>query len=259
MKKDSEEKWSAEISFDEIGQYQYFFVLYSGSAVKVYCDDKNKDYGKGTLASLNEVIPYDLSVYDSAFTTLDWMKNAVIYQIFPDRFCNGNKDNDTAQTASRGASDYELVDWSLYPENPEQEGLRSESDYKATNAFWGDRVWNNEIYGGDFQGIVDNIDYLKALGVNVIYLNPVFSSVSSHRYDESDYTTMDPIVFTQGKGITFVYPYNKGYEMNGQKDEISFLYRDDSRVANGTEGNIEKVEVVVNGTKQAMEYDEDTE
>lgn len=198
LKKDSEGKWSAEVSFDEIGQYQYFFVLYSGSAVKVYCDDKNKDYGKGILASLNEVIPYDLSVYDSAFTTPDWMKNAVIYQIFPDRFCNGNKDNDTAQTASRGATDYELVDWSLYPENPEQEGLRSESDYKATNAFWGDRVWNNEIYGGDFQGIVDNIDYLKALGVNVIYLNPVFSSVSSHRYDESDYTTMDPILGGDG-------------------------------------------------------------
>ncbi len=66
-------------------------------------------------------------------------------------------------------------------------------------------------------------------------------------------------VFTQGKGITYVYPYNKGYEMNGEKDEISFLYRDDSRIADGTEGDLESVKVVVNGKKHDMEYDEESE
>lgn len=50
------------------------------------------------------------------------------------------------------------------------------------------------MYGGDFAGIIENIDYLKALGVNVIYLNPVFSSISSHRYDATDYSKIDPIL-----------------------------------------------------------------
>ena len=198
QKVDGQNKWSATVSFDEIGEYEYFFVIYSGSAVKVYCDDASKDYGVGTLTDLNNVTPYDLVVYKSGYTTPDWMKNAVIYQIFPDRFCNGNPDNDKAQTSARGETDYEFVDWSLYPENPEQEGLLTKEEYAAANAYAGDGIWNNEIYGGDFQGIINRIGYLKALGVNVIYLNPVFASISSHRYDATDYGVMDPILGGDG-------------------------------------------------------------
>src|SRR5699024_5734065 len=66
------------------------------------------------------------------------------------------------------------------------------------NAFKGDGEWGNDIYGGDLKGVIDRIDYLKALGVNVIYLNPVFSSISNHRYDTSDYMEIDPILGTEG-------------------------------------------------------------
>lgn len=197
-KVEGENKWATTVSFDEIGEYDYFFVIYSGSAVKVYCDDDAKDYGEGKLTDLNHVIPYDLVVYKDGYKTPDWMKNAVIYQIFPDRFNNGNTKNDDAQVSARGETDYELVDWSLYPENPEQEELLTAEEYAAANGFAGDRVWNNEIYGGDFKGIIDRIDYLKALGVNVIYLNPVFASISSHRYDATDYGVMDPILGGDG-------------------------------------------------------------
>ena len=197
-KVEGENKFSATVQFDSIGEYEYFFVIYSGSAVKVYCDDEAQDYGVGTLSDLTSVTPYDLVVYKSGYKTPDWMKNAVIYQIFPDRFNNGSGSNDDAQTSARGESDYELVDWSFYPENPEQEDLLTAEEYAKANGFDGDRVWNNEIYGGDFKGIVDRIDYLKALGVNVIYLNPVFSSISSHRYDATDYGVMDPILGGDG-------------------------------------------------------------
>ena len=197
-KVNEENKFSATVKFDEIGEYEYFFVVYSGSAVKVYCDDEAQDYGTGALSDLTNVIPYDLVVYKSGYKTPDWMKNAVIYQIFPDRFNNGRDSNDDAQTSARGDSDYELVDWSYYPENPEQEDLLTAEEYAKANGFAGDSVWNNEIYGGDFKGIVDRIDYLKALGVNVIYLNPVFSSISSHRYDATDYGVMDPILGGDG-------------------------------------------------------------
>ena len=94
--------------------------------------------------------------------------------------------------------DYEFVDWDLYPENPEQEDLLTAEEYAKTGAYSGDKEWSNEIYGGDIKGITKKIKYLKALGVNVIYLNPVFSSISSHRYDTSDYSQIDPILGTLG-------------------------------------------------------------
>lgn len=191
-KKSDEDIWSGNVTISEYGQYQYFFVLYYGSSIKIYCDDDGY-YGTGVLTDLTSLKPYDLVVYKAGYKTPDWMKNAVIYQIFPDRFYNGNTKNDDAQTTSRGATNYEFIkDWSLLPENPEQEKLHADS--YPSNAFFGDGNWSNEIYGGDLQGIVKRIDYLKALGVNVIYLNPVFSSISSHRYDTSDYKEIDPIL-----------------------------------------------------------------
>ncbi|RKI42735.1 hypothetical protein D7V86_18790 [bacterium D16-51] len=185
-------KWSAEVSFDKAGQYTYFFVLYAGSNVKIYCDDDGY-YGEGHVTDLTDLKPYDLVVYEDGFKTPDWMKNAVIYQIFPDRFYNGDTSNDYAQKEARGSVGYEFVDnWYTIPENPEQEEMNP--DTYPSNAFRGDGEWSNEMYGGDLKGITERIGYLKALGVNVIYLNPVFSSISSHRYDTSDYAEIDPIL-----------------------------------------------------------------
>lgn len=191
------QKWTTTVSFDQIGEYQYFFAIYNNSSVRFYSDDDG-NYGTGHMAAVTEVKPYDIVVYKEDFRTPDWMKNAVIYHIFPDRFYNGDTANDKAQISARGAVDYEFVDWDVIPENPEQEDLLTEAEYKATGAYYGDRNWSNEIYGGDLKGIVQKIDYLKALGVNVIYLNPVFASISSHRYDTSDYSKIDPILGTLG-------------------------------------------------------------
>lgn len=190
------QKWSTTTSFATIGEYDYFFAIYAGGSVKLYGDDDGY-YGTGVACDLLSLLPYDLVVYKSGYETPDWMKNAVVYQIFPERFCDGNTANNTAQTQARGTENYEYVtDWYSYPENPEQESLNP-STYPS-NAVSGDGNWSNEIYGGDLDGIVDRMDYLKALGVNVIYLNPVFSSISSHRYDTSDYNEIDPILGTEG-------------------------------------------------------------
>ena len=192
------QKWSATTSFDQLGEYSYFFALYSGTSLLIYSDDEARDYGEGNATDLLTAVPYDLIVYEKGFETPDWMKNAVIYQIFPDRFYNGDTSNDKAQTSSRGAVDYEFInDWSILPENPEQE-TEDRIDTYPSNAYKGDGNWSNEIYGGDVQGIIDRIDYLKALGVTVIYLNPVCSSISSHRYDTSDYKMLDPILGDMG-------------------------------------------------------------
>ncbi|MGN0350089.1 MAG: alpha-amylase family glycosyl hydrolase [Roseburia sp.] len=192
--KSGTQKWSVTTEFSEIGENTYYFVLSNGSTVKIYADDDGY-YGEGTITDLTNITPYELVVYQDGFETPDWMKDAVIYQIFPERFYDGDLSNDFAQTSARGAEDYEYVtDWYTLPENPDQEGLLSQEDYEATGAFYGDGNWSNEIYGGDLAGITERIDYLKALGINVIYINPVFSSISSHRYDTSDYELIDPVL-----------------------------------------------------------------
>lgn len=193
VKKDGDnQRWSVETNFEEMGNYTYYFVIYSGTNVAIYSDDDG-NYGQGQATDLSKVIPYDLVVYDKDFETPDWMKNGIIYQIFPDRFFNGDTSNDQAQTNSRGKIDYEYItDWYTWPENPEQETLNPE-EYPE-EAYLGDGNWSNEIYGGDLKGITERIEYLKALGISVIYLNPVFHSISSHRYDATDYTKIDPIL-----------------------------------------------------------------
>lgn len=195
---DDVQKWAVTTSFDKIGENSFYFAISNGSSVKIYADDDGY-YGEGKVTELTDIVPYDLIVYKAGFETPDWMKNAVIYQIFPDRFFDGAECNNLAQEHARGEVNYEYIrDWYTLPENPEQEALLSKEDYLATGAHYGDGEWSNEIYGGDLQGIIDRIDYLKALGVNVIYLNPVFSSISSHRYDACDYKEIDPILGTLG-------------------------------------------------------------
>lgn len=205
VNEDGSLSWSVTTQFGTIGEYEYFFVIYTGNAVKIYCDDSSSDYGTGVVTDLTAVNPYDLIVYKKDFKTPDWMKNAVIYQIFPDRFANGDSSNDRAQLTSRGAANYEFItDWDLIPENPEQESLLTREEYEKTGAYYGDGIWNNEIYGGDIKGITEHIDYLKALGVTVIYLNPVLSSISCHRYDTSDYSKIDPILGDLGDFVELV-------------------------------------------------------
>jgi len=182
------DKWTAEYTPNKVGMNKYYFVLSNGSEVKAYGDDDGY-FGSGKLDNLGSIKLYDLNVYESDFKTPDWMKNGIAYQIFPDRFYNGDRENDTAQTIARGSTNYEFYkDWYAIPEDPE---IENDPSYAGTK---GDGIWCNEIYGGDIKGITGKLDYLKALGVNVLYLNPISHSISNHRYDTTDYRNVDPIL-----------------------------------------------------------------
>ena len=106
------------------------------------------------------------------FSTPKWAKGAVMYQIYPDRFFNGDTSNDVLD------GEYSYIcnkvtkqeDWYAYP-------------YKSDV---------NNFYGGDLQGIIDKLDYLQWLGIEVLYLNPIFVSPSNHKYDIQDYDYVDP-------------------------------------------------------------------
>ena len=106
------------------------------------------------------------------FHTPQWAKGALQYQIFVDRFRNGNPANDpvNGEYCYEGVPIRKRKDWYAIPDN---------DDYRC-------------FYGGDFQGVAEKLDYLKSLGVEVIYFNPIFLSPSNHKYDTQDYDHVDP-------------------------------------------------------------------
>ena len=120
----------------------------------------------------------------------EWAKHAVWYQIFPERFRNGDASNDPTKDDIAGAfPDEPDLPWQIHPwtsdwyeRQPwEQSGKRPFHD-----------LIQRRRYGGDLQGIIDKLDYLQHLGVNAIYLNPVFESPSAHKYDAVSYHHIDP-------------------------------------------------------------------
>lgn len=120
----------------------------------------------------------------------DWAKSAVWYQIFPERFCNGDKSNDPKLKDISGAWPHDAVSaWQIHPWTSDWYKLQP---YEKKN---GKDIWFNlqrRRYGGDLQGILDKLDYLQQLGINAIYLNPVFDAPSLHKYDGASYHHIDP-------------------------------------------------------------------
>jgi len=122
--------------------------------------------------------------------TPDWSKGVVWYQIFPERFFNGDPRNDPKVTDQKGA--YPFDDTSAFQIHPWTSDWYQLQPYEQKN---GKNIWFNlqrRRYGGDLQGIIDKLDYIKSLGVEAIYLTPVFWSPSSHKYDALCYHHVDP-------------------------------------------------------------------
>ena len=166
--------WEVTLSLEDPGVYGYKFRM---NDFKEYGDDSRAG-GTGE-ASVQGVGFFPLTVYDADFTTPDWLKEAIMYQIFPDRFYNGDPVNDTSKTAARGFEPLILRDWETLP------GIPDVND--------SDIYWNNDFFGGDLEGIRQKLDYLQSLGVTVLYLNPIFSAASNHKYDTANYDEIDPL------------------------------------------------------------------
>lgn len=124
-------------------------------------------------------------------TVPQWAKSAVWYQIFPERFRNGDPSNDPKLKDIIGADPAEMPkEWQIHPWGSDWYKLQP---YEVKNGE--PELWKHILrrrYGGDFQGIIDKLDYIKQLGINAIYLNPVFDSPSLHKYDGASYHHADP-------------------------------------------------------------------
>ena len=120
----------------------------------------------------------------------EWAKQAIWYQIFPERFRNGDPKNDPTVEDLHGSYPHDHTSpWQVHPWTSDWYKLQP---YEAAN---GHSIWFNlqrRRYGGDLQGILDKLDYLQDLGINALYLNPVFASPSSHKYDGATYHHIDP-------------------------------------------------------------------
>ncbi len=119
----------------------------------------------------------------------DWVRDAVFYQIFPERFRNGDPANDpireSLEIPSLVPTSWRLSEWTSDWYD------RAEWEVEAGNDFYENGVFNRR-YGGDLQGVIDKLDYLADLGINTIYFNPVFYARSLHKYDGNSFHHIDP-------------------------------------------------------------------
>lgn len=168
MNGESEEWWDINISF-ETGLYFYHFTY-------------ETPFGKGNIflhsAGCGEISPdgkeWQLTVYDKNYETPDWIKGGIMYQIFPDRFYKGKGNiKNVPEDRIIHESTTDIPVW-----KPNEQG----------------KILNNDYYGGNLKGIEEKLPYISSLGVNVIYLNPIFEAHSNHRYNTADYSKIDPLL-----------------------------------------------------------------
>ena len=169
MEGDKEEWWKTDYKPSQKGVYWYHF-------------EYDTPFGRSVISRVNGGIgslsgngsDWQLTVYSSDFSTPDDYKGGIIYQIFPDRFHSSGKEKKDVP------SDRILrQDWYAQPYwKPDEKGITK----------------NNDFFGGDLKGIEEKLDYIKSLGVNCIYINPIFKAQSNHRYDTGDYEQIDSML-----------------------------------------------------------------
>ncbi len=157
------------------GLIWYYFEVVTDSDIIYYGNNTNNTGGKGEMSMQQPAHSFQITVYDTDYETPDWFKEAVAYQIFPDRFFNGNEDG--SFLGSR--TDIIKRNWG---EQPFYKAEQFGGEYKA-----------NDFFGGNLKGIIKKLPYLEDLGITVIYLNPIFRAASNHKYDTGSYEEVDPM------------------------------------------------------------------
>lgn len=176
--------FSVEITLPETpAALWYLFKIENASGAQYLCPDESGLYSR---LSGHEEGGFRLTVYKPDFDTPAWFRRSVMYQIFPDRFAFS--DDGTAQ---RGTEYHRALGQTPELHRSIDEPVRwqprsFERDYSP-----------DDFYGGTFKGIESRLDYLKALGISVIYLNPIVEARSNHRYDTANYLRPDPILGTE--------------------------------------------------------------
>lgn len=120
---------------------------------------------------------FQLTVFDEELYTPEFIRGGIMYQIFPDRFAKSGKPHEGVPSDRIMRDNW--FDTPFY--KPDEKGV----------------VRNNDYFGGDLQGIIEKLPYIKSLGVTVIYLNPIFEAHENHRYNTANYEKIDPLLGTE--------------------------------------------------------------
>lgn len=157
------------------GLLWYHFGIEYEDKIYYYGNNSNRSGGVGRLASYPPD-SYQITVYNREFSTPNWFKESIIYQIFVDRFYNGNE----GEVIYRCKDGYIVhTNWFDMPNH------RPDPDTGE--------IMCNDFFGGNLLGIIKKLPYLKELGVSVIYLCPIFEAFSNHKYDTGNYKKIDPM------------------------------------------------------------------
>jgi 4-alpha-glucanotransferase len=159
----------------------YIFTVQKGEEVYTYGKKESKTSGEGAESKdRSALFPYQITVYEEKRKIPDWYKKGIVYQIFVDRFNRilDKHGEDGCNFMGKQKNSLLHLDWyddPIYIRDPE------------TNA-----VTHWDFFGGNLEGIIQKLAYLKTLGVSCLYLNPIFESPSNHKYDTGDYMKIDP-------------------------------------------------------------------
>ncbi|MBB6429181.1 alpha-amylase family glycosyl hydrolase [Algisphaera agarilytica] len=150
----------------------YHFLISDGDAEAVLAPDMDSEEASYFTVSLTPT-----------FTTPDWAKHATWYQIFPERFRNGDPSNDPGEAEFETLLPWTSDWWKVRTDVGE---VRGDDNFYTGHG----NVWRRR-YGGDIQGVREALPYLRKLGVNAIYFNPIFEADSMHKYDTADFRHVD--------------------------------------------------------------------
>ncbi|HET9590127.1 MAG TPA: alpha-amylase family glycosyl hydrolase [Anaerolineales bacterium] len=192
--------WEVTLNYTSPNNLWYRFIVTDGSDTDYYAD--NTTALDGGLGSTTEDVvdnSYALMFYDPTFSAPDWAASASIYQIFPDRFRNGNIRNDPQTGELRYDDPVLALPWGTLPEGYCRNYADGDTNcpwrFDATPPDWSptkEQPRGRDYMGGDLPGVTQQLDYLQSMGVTAIYFNPIFASQSNHGYDTSNYRQIDP-------------------------------------------------------------------
>ncbi|MFP4016428.1 MAG: glycoside hydrolase family 13 protein, partial [Halanaerobiales bacterium] len=138
-------------------RFRYYFYLDDGDKGIWFSEKGFTDIRPHGVWGFGEYFQYPVINKNDIFDAPEWVRDAVFYQIFPERFYNANQNNDP-------------------------EGVKE----------WGGKPRQKSFFGGDLEGIIKKMEYLEELGINALYLTPIFTSSSNHKYNIDDYYSIDP-------------------------------------------------------------------
>ena len=164
-------------TINSLGLLNYYFKIIYNNDVVYYGNNNDILGGIGQKYDYRPKL-YQITVYNER-PVPDWYKEGIIYQIFVDRFLNGNE---KGEISSPKKNSFIYATW-------EDEPMYIKNE-KGNIARW-------DFYGGNLKGVKEKLEYIKSLGASIIYMNPIFEAVSCHKYDTGDYKKIDGMFGTE--------------------------------------------------------------